>query len=128
MALILIADDSDDLVTELEHALRKLGHEVRAVSDGTSLVEEARRIKPDLVISDLMMPRATGLSAYQALRADPSLPRMPFLFITGASEALARQSLPPESGVRLLIKPLGLDDIRRAVLELLAPSPSERGA
>ncbi|GAB4314381.1 MAG: hypothetical protein Kow0059_06140 [Candidatus Sumerlaeia bacterium] len=69
MALILIVDDDPDVLALLEIMLRMHGHTVIKTRDGGEVVELALKHKPDLVITDIMMPGVTGGSVYQMIRA-----------------------------------------------------------
>jgi len=71
---ILIVDDSEQPLRELESILGSMGHEIvgmaRNGQDGVSLY---RRLQPDVVVMDLIMPRMTGLEALQSIRQqDPA--------------------------------------------------------
>jgi CheY-like chemotaxis protein len=71
-ARVLVADDNADMREHLSHLLSKRW-DVEAVSDGQSALEAARRRKPDLILSDIMMPRFDGIGLIAALRAEPDL-------------------------------------------------------
>lgn len=78
---ILLADDNADM---REYVERLLGEEyqVIAVADGEAALESARAQKPDLIISDIMMPRLDGFSVVQRLRAEDSLKRVPVILLS----------------------------------------------
>lgn len=66
---ILLADDHPDMLRALSDSIEDgLGEIVGAVTDGQTLVETAQRLKPDLIISDISMPRMNGLDATRALQ------------------------------------------------------------
>jgi two-component system, OmpR family, response regulator len=121
MANILVVDD-DDLIRELiEITLREAGHEVRAVVDGITALGDYRTQRPDLVISDLVMPGGEGISLIKAIREEPGY--CPILAISGAIHA---DVFLPESvrlGADLAIgKPFRLDDLVKNVAVLLRKS------
>jgi signal transduction histidine kinase/DNA-binding response OmpR family regulator len=78
---ILLADDNNDM---REYVRRLLGdlYEVEAVEDGQAALEAAWRRRPDLVLSDIMMPRLDGISLLDALRADKDLKDLPVIFLS----------------------------------------------
>lgn len=81
VARILIADDNADM---REYLVRLLAPRwtVDAVEDGQAALEAARRHPPDLVLSDVMMPRMDGVALLQSLRADPRTNTIPILLLS----------------------------------------------
>jgi DNA-binding response OmpR family regulator len=88
MPHVLVVDD-DPVVAGLgAFRLQRLGLEVTVESDGESGLAAARRLRPDLVVLDWLMPRMDGLEVCRALRADadPALARTPVLLLTAKSQ------------------------------------------
>ncbi|GAA0343422.1 SpoIIE family protein phosphatase [Actinoallomurus spadix] len=81
-ARVLVADDNADMREYLTRLLRGAGHEVTAVEDGQAALEAARADAPDLVVSDVMMPRLDGLQLVAALREDPRTASVPVLLLS----------------------------------------------
>ncbi len=80
--LILLADDNADMRNYLQRLLRAAGLRVEAVTDGEEALAAARRFKPDLVLSDVMMPKLDGFGLLAALRADVNLRDIPVLLLS----------------------------------------------
>jgi len=66
---ILLADDHSVVLEALQGLLAELGEVVGMVADGQSLVSEAQRLEPDIIITDISMPKMNGLDAVRALQA-----------------------------------------------------------
>ena len=81
-ARVLVADDNADMREYLIRLLRGAGHRVDAAADGQQALEIARAEVPDLVISDVMMPRLDGLRLVAALRADSRTAGTPVLLLS----------------------------------------------
>ncbi|MCE6998335.1 SpoIIE family protein phosphatase [Saccharothrix sp. S26] len=81
-ATVLVADDNADMREYLTRLLSGGGYEVHAVTDGVEALEAARARIPDLVVSDVMMPRLDGLSLVAALRTDPRTAAVPVLLLS----------------------------------------------
>ncbi len=81
-ARVLLADDNADMRAYVERLLRGQGWAVEAVSDGQAALEAARARPPDLVLSDVMMPRLDGFGLLRALRAEPSTRTVPILLLS----------------------------------------------
>ncbi|MYT82446.1 PAS domain S-box-containing protein [Streptomyces sp. MnatMP-M77] len=81
-AQVLIADDNADMREYLSRLLAAAGYEVRAVADGLAALNAIRTQSPDLVVSDVMMPRLDGLSLVTALRTEPRTAAVPVLLLS----------------------------------------------
>ncbi|MCZ7436912.1 SpoIIE family protein phosphatase [Micromonospora sp. WMMC241] len=104
-ARVLVADDNADMREYLTRLLRSAGHRVHTVADGQAALEAARTHTPDLVVSDVMMPRLDGLQLVAALRADPRTAGTPVLLLSArAGEEASIEGL--EAGADdYLVKP-----------------------
>jgi PAS domain S-box-containing protein len=81
-AWVLVADDNADMREYLARLLRAAGYQVTTVTDGQAALDAARGDVPDLVISDVMMPRLDGLGLVAALRADARTAAVPVLLLS----------------------------------------------
>ncbi|HEX2891363.1 response regulator [Vineibacter terrae] len=80
--LVLLADDNADMRRYVQRLLRTAGFKVEAVADGEAALAAAQRLKPDLVLSDIMMPKLDGFGLLDALRRDASLRDTPVLLLS----------------------------------------------
>ncbi|RPK56820.1 Sensor histidine kinase TmoS [Streptomyces sp. ADI96-02] len=81
-ARVVVADDNADMREYLTRLLAGAGYEVHAVTDGVEALDAIRAQAPDLVVSDVMMPRLDGLSLVAALRTDPRTAAVPVLLLS----------------------------------------------
>ena len=79
---VLVADDNADMRDYLSKLLRSDGYQVEAVVDGQQALEAIRADVPDIVVSDVMMPRLDGLGLVAALRADRRTAAVPVLLLS----------------------------------------------
>lgn len=86
---ILWADDNADMRAYVRRLLGDRFH-VAAVSDGKAALDAARASKPDLVLSDVMMPRLDGFGLLRELRADPELREIPVILLSARAGEEAR--------------------------------------
>jgi DNA-binding NarL/FixJ family response regulator len=77
---ILLADDDLELIAATCKLLQADFDVVGKVSDGLSLVEAAFKLRPDLIVTDIAMPKMNGLEAVRTIRS--SLPGVKFVFLT----------------------------------------------
>ena len=83
MATILLVDDDPTIREVVERYLRGDGHEVVTAADGEAAVEASRRVRPDLVVLDLMLPKLNGLEVCRLLQAER---RVPVIMLTARGE------------------------------------------
>lgn len=130
MALIMVADDTQDIVELLKDILTSRGHQVVSVADGVQMIEKAKTWRPQLIIADLMMPGAYGSAAYKTLMDDPLTASIPVIFLTAVPEQQARRVVPPEGPkTKLMFKPVMPHALLSAVNDMLgkasAAAPSQ---
>ena len=110
---ILLADDHPEVLAGLRSILDELGEVVGIVEDGQALVEAAQRLLPDIIISDISMPRLNGLDATRALRT--CAPESKVIMLTVHREAVY-VSLAFNAGARgFLLKRSAVSELARAV-------------
>ena len=78
---VLLADDNADMRDYMSRLLEPR-HACIAVGDGLEALEALRRERPDLVLTDIMMPRLDGFGLIQAIRADPELRDLPVIVVS----------------------------------------------
>lgn len=81
-ARVLIADDNADMREYLARLLGGAGYDVSLAADGQEALETIRADQPDLVVSDVMMPRLDGLGLVAALRTDSRTAAVPVLLLS----------------------------------------------
>jgi DNA-binding NarL/FixJ family response regulator len=80
---VLLADDNEDFRAVTARLLGSEFEVVNAVSDGETLIEEAARLKPEVLVLDISMPGLSGIVAARRLRAAGCSARMVFLSVQG---------------------------------------------
>ncbi|MEV6846860.1 response regulator [Actinoplanes sp. NPDC051411] len=127
MAVVLIAEDDEDIAVILVRLLKRAGHTVLREPDGQAAFESAVANRPDVVLTDLGMPRMDGLELSRALRGHPDLAGVPVLMLSGQLHPGDRQ--PAEAGVcAVLLKPCPNDRVVTTVGELAQHGAHEHGA
>ncbi|MDH2430379.1 response regulator transcription factor [Sphaerisporangium sp. TRM90804] len=126
-ATLLVVDDEPDIRELLSATLRYAGFDVLTAADGGEAVQIAERIRPDLVVLDVMLPDMDGFAVAGRLRASGR--RTPVLFLTARDEA--EQKLRGlEVGDDYVTKPFSLNEVvariravlRRTRMDLDLPS------
>ena len=79
---ILIADDDAAIRTMIQQFLTHEGYTVSVAPDGTEAVRLAQQTKPDLILTDIKMPKMDGYQVCQAIKSDPAMKHVPILVLT----------------------------------------------
>jgi two-component system alkaline phosphatase synthesis response regulator PhoP len=83
---VLIADDEPDILEIINYNLIKEGYEIFTAKNGEEALEKAKRVSPDLVILDIMMPGKTGMQVCEILRANPIFNDTLIIFLTALND------------------------------------------
>ncbi|MBK1717622.1 EAL domain-containing protein [Thiocystis violacea] len=125
---ILVVDDRAINREFLASLLGYAHYEVMLAADGAEALRLATRSRPDLVITDVLMPNMDGVELAQRLRADPLTAPIPIVFYTATYRLEEARELANASGVeRVIAKPASPAAILEAVAELVGrPAPDAR--
>jgi diguanylate cyclase (GGDEF)-like protein len=109
---ILIADDDDMSRRIIQLVPRVLGHECHVVSDGNAAWDAFRQLRPDVVISDWMMPGLTGVELCQNIRLHSPRGYTYFIMVTAQGDIDQIREGMTAGADDYLVKPLNPDDLR----------------
>ena len=134
-ARILVVDDEVDINTILSVTLRRAGYEVISAADGVEAIEIIHLHAPDLILLDVMMPRADGLEALRGIREHGPTAHTPVIMLTaksaladkmkgferGADDYVAKPFEPAEilARVQVLLKRTAQSRVVRPLLSVL---------
>lgn len=109
-AHILIVDDDPDKLNLLKFALTQAGYQVRTAHDGEEGLAAISSFDPDLIVSDIMMPRMNGYELARRIRANPQTRFIPIILQTAAGSRAEDQRLGSEVGaLGFITDPTDLD-------------------
>ncbi len=107
---IMIAEDDEALRLLLTEFVEDMGHRVESAENGMDLIKLTFNERPDLILTDIHMPKMEGDSMIAMLDMYPSLAGIPVIVITGiTADELARMGIPKE--IPVLSKPFDLTKI-----------------
>ena len=115
---ILVADDDQTLLKLLKEILTSRGHEVVTVVDGQEAIDRLQTERFDLVITDIVMPRKTGVDVLKKARDID--PRYPVIVITGNASEETTEKLIRVGAYEFIVKPFDNERVLTAVTKLLA--------
>ncbi|NEX16491.1 MAG: response regulator [Halochromatium sp.] len=124
MTQVMIVDDDELFRSMLEQMVKREGYEVRAVTNGNQALAEIERQRPDLLITDILMPEKDGIELVMEL-AQRQI-KLPIIAISGGRRSIS-QEFNLESarlmGVTLTLpKPFQREDLRAAITQALSGS------
>lgn len=108
---VLLVDDQEELRRLYRRTLAKDGHDIALACNGAEAVEQAKRERFDVVISDLRMPDMGGLELLQALRAAD--PHLPVVLVSGSPDLDAAMKAVELGALEFLVKPVAFDKLRQ---------------
>ena len=118
MSKILIVDDDIDLADLVKTKLSVEGYEVHVINSGEGAFEMAKKVKPDLIILDIMLPGVTGYQICRRLRKDPELYKVGILILTALGEEPEVMHGIEQGADDYLAKPFKLDTLTDKIASL----------
>lgn len=123
MAKIMLVEDDHNLRSIYGDRLLAEGYEIVSASDGEEALALAVKEKPDLIISDVMMPKISGFDMLDILRSTPETKNTKVIMMTALSQAEDKDRADKLGADRYLVKSqVTLDDVARTVNEVLNDS------
>ena len=115
---ILIMDDDLAMQTVLEIALREAGYQVILANDGQEGIDKIRSLKPDLVVSDIMMPQMDGVEAFHLIKEELQDEGIPVFIMTALNRKPWFADMEADGAV-ILQKPFEVDKFVSLVNDML---------
>jgi CheY-like chemotaxis protein len=117
---ILIADDEPEILDLVRMLLEWEDYDVVQTRDGEECLEQARALRPDLILTDVRMPNMTGLEVLERLKADPDLSSIPVIMISVVTTLPQVRTALENGAVAYLSKPFEVREMARLVNRVLA--------
>jgi len=119
MPTILVAEDERDIRELIAFSLRYGGFKVEEAANGTEAVEKARKLRPDLIILDVRMPRKTGYEVCQELKEADETRDIPIVFLSAKGQVSEIQQGMELGAVDYIIKPFEAEQLPKRIAEIL---------
>ena len=123
---ILAVDDDEELLELYAAKLGALGFEVSTLSGTQGVLDRIREFRPDLILMDVMMPGQDGISLTRSLRSDGETADIPILVVSALADAATLNDALLFGAADYLVKPFGLEDLKRKVDRALSVSERRR--
>jgi len=119
---VVCIEDEPEMIDLVRLILGRKGFNVIGANGGLEGLETVRRLRPDLILLDLMMPDMDGWEVYQQIKADPALREIPVVVVTAKA-----QSIDKVLGLHIakvddyITKPFGPQELLESVEKILGP-------
>ena len=116
---VLLVEDEANIIEAIRFLLSREGWQVDTHSNGTDAAEVIRRIKPDIVILDVMLPGKSGFDILEELRAHEQTADLPVLMLTARGQSRDREMAEKAGVSRFMTKPFSNTEVLNAVRDML---------
>lgn len=106
---ILLVDDEQDILDLLSYNFKKLGYDVHTAQDGFEGITEVELFQPDVIVSDILMPKLSGIKMCRQLKADDRFKNIPIIFLSASNDEYLALSSFDAGGVKYLSKPVHMN-------------------
>lgn len=119
MKRILVADDEPDIIDILRFRFKKWGYDMIAVVNGQEALDQARAIRPDMILLDFRMPILSGEEVCFAIKSDPAIQHIPVMIMTASQEKIQVKSKQANGADETILKPFKLEELHQKIKSLL---------
>jgi len=116
---ILVVDDHEDNIELLRARLEARGYEVEGANDGQAALDAVRRVCPDLILLDVMMPKMDGIEVVRRLKANAELPFIPVIMQTALDSTENKVEGLDAGADDYITKPINFAELEARVNSLL---------
>lgn len=120
MLSVLIADDDPNILLSLEFLMKKEGYKVYIARDGAEAYELIQKVKPDLLLLDIMMPLMNGYELCQLVKQSPDYQHGKVIFLSAKSKEADLQQGYDAGADLYLPKPFSTRELVLKAKELLS--------
>jgi signal transduction histidine kinase/serine phosphatase RsbU (regulator of sigma subunit) len=123
---VLIVEDNEDLRSFMKMCLLHTKVDVFEAFDGEDGWEKAKLLKPDLILTDLMMPRLSGDNLIRRIKEEPSLKSIPVVLLTAKVDSVTRREVREAGADGYLAKPFNADELILIIKNFLSLKLKEK--
>src|SRR5277367_3918568 len=119
---ILLVDDENDFIELLQYKLAGQGYDFIVANDGVQALSQARQLKPDLILLDILLPDLDGISVCEILKRQPATKKIPVIFMSALTSEVTKRTVAMHAE-DFFTKPLDLSRLEKRIGELLPQEP-----
>jgi signal transduction histidine kinase/CheY-like chemotaxis protein len=121
---ILVVEDSVAIAQTMADVLRLWNHTVEICQDAFCALDAVPRFRPDVILTDLGLPRMNGYDLAREIHRMPGLQGLPMIAISGYGQPKDREQSKAAGFLRHLVKPIAATDLEKALAELTPAAPA----
>lgn len=118
---VVIVEDEPHIVLSLEFLLQREGYETAAAADGEEGLALVKRLRPDVVLLDIMIPKRNGYQVCQAIKSDPDLASIPIIMLSAKGQEVEILKGLELGAAAYVTKPFGNAEVLEAIRAALEP-------
>jgi two-component system, OmpR family, response regulator len=122
MARIVFCEDEELIRKLMEVAMRSTAHTIEMTENGREALVAIERLAPDVIVTDVAMPKMGGFALADAVHAKPALKDIPIMFVTASVQRGDLAKFTEHGGAGYLAKPFSPKALRDKIDELVGPS------
>lgn len=115
MSTVLVVEDTPSEMELINSYLKDSGYLVINASDAKEALDKATQLKPDVVITDVVMPGMSGFELCRSLKKNPGTEKLPIIVCSSKNQELDRLWAMKQGADAYVTKPFNRDDIVKAV-------------
>ncbi len=125
MNVVVCIEDEPEMITLIKAILNRRGYEVVGAGNGREGLETIERIKPDVILLDLMMPGMDGWEVYQKLKANEATAQIPVIVVTAKAQSIDKMlGLHIAKVDDYIAKPFSPQELVESIAKVLAKRPN----
>jgi twitching motility two-component system response regulator PilH len=119
MPTILIADDSPSETALITKVVQDLGHSAYSVTDGEQAIEQAAKVKPDLILLDVVMPKVDGFNTCRKLKKNADTAHIPVIMVTSKNGESDQFWAERQGANGYVVKPFTPESLKTAIRQFI---------
>lgn len=116
---VLLVEDEPNIIEAIRFILSRDGWRVSCHADGKNALEEVQRLKPDVVVLDVMLPGRSGFDILRDIRADTDLGTTPVLMLTAKGQAKDRERAAALGVSDFMVKPFSNSEVLQRLRDMV---------
>ena len=120
MAHILVAEDERDIRELIKFTLQFAGHKITEAPNGEEALRLAKEVLPDLIMTDVRMPKMTGYEVCAAVKSDDSIKHIPVVILSAKGQDEEVDQGKNAGADDYILKPFAPDVLQKRIAEILS--------
>ena len=118
-SVLLVIEDDPAMRDSMTFALKREGHNVHTAPDGLSGVRMARSLRPDMILTDIILPDIDGVEVGRRIKADRPVGQIPIIAMTGAATPSLFKRIRDAGLLGPILKPFRIAELNRQIRQWL---------